>query len=130
MAGMALFADLSTPQLEGVAHIFEEALFPEGERVLRQGLSGSNFYVILEGEASIRVDGVDRATLHRGDHFGEVSCLLGEPPVSDIVALTQLRCLALACPSLESFLNSHPRVMYRLLQAQSRRLRNTTRWLS
>src|SRR2546429_14326 len=47
IAGMALFADLTTPQLEAVAHRFEERLFPEGERILRQGLSGSGFYVIV-----------------------------------------------------------------------------------
>ena len=51
LAGMALFADLTTPQLKGVAHIFDEAWFPAGERILRQGLTGSGFYVILEGEA-------------------------------------------------------------------------------
>ena len=59
LAGMAMFADLSTPQLQGVAHIMDEAWFPAGERILRQGLTGGAFYVILEGEAEIRVDGAD-----------------------------------------------------------------------
>ena len=40
IAGFALFADLATPQLERVAHTFEEQVYAEGERVLRQGLSG------------------------------------------------------------------------------------------
>ncbi len=51
IAGFALFADLTTPQLQAVAHTFEERWFPDGERVLRQGLTGSGFYVILEGSA-------------------------------------------------------------------------------
>ena len=130
IARFAIFADLSTPELEGVAHVFEEAFFPAGERVLRQGLSGSGFYIILEGEAAIHVDGVERSKLRSGDHFGEVSCLLGEKPVADIVAVTPLRCLVLPGPQLESFLLAHPKVMFRLLQAEARRVQTTTRWLS
>jgi CRP-like cAMP-binding protein len=130
IAGFALFADLTTPQLEAVAHIFEERWFPEGERVLRQGLTGSGFYVILEGTCSILVDGQERATLGRGEFFGEVSILLGESPVADVVARTPLRCLVLAGPAVEAFLIGHPRVMYRMLQASARRLRNANRWRS
>jgi CRP/FNR family cyclic AMP-dependent transcriptional regulator len=130
IGGMALFADLPTPQLRGVAHRFEERFFPEGERILRQGLTGSGFFVILDGEASVVVDGAPRATLGRGDFFGEVSILLGEAPVADVVALGPLRCLVLGGPDTESFLVEHPRVMYRMLQAQARRLRNANRWRS
>jgi CRP-like cAMP-binding protein len=130
IAGFALFADLTTPQLESVAHIFEERWFPEGERVLRQGLTGSGFYVILDGSCSIQVDGEERATLGRGEFFGEVSILLGESPVADVVARTALRCLVLGGPAVEDFLVSHPRVMYRMLQASARRLRNANRWRS
>jgi CRP-like cAMP-binding protein len=130
MAGMALFADLAGPQLQGVAHRFEERFFPEGERILRQGISGSAFYVILDGEAQVVVDGTRRATLGRGEFFGEVSILLGEPPVADVVALRPLRCLVLGGPEVQGFLLDHPAVMFRMLEAQARRLRNANRWRS
>ncbi|HYM49710.1 MAG TPA: cyclic nucleotide-binding domain-containing protein [Candidatus Limnocylindrales bacterium] len=130
IAAFALFADLTSPQLEEIAHLFDEAWFADGERVLRQGFSGSGFYVILEGAAAIRVNDVDRATLKPGDYFGEISCLLGEEPVADIVARGALRCLVLPARQVESFLTAHPRVMFRLLQGEARKLRNTTRWLS
>src|SRR5262249_18007173 len=128
LAGMALFADLTTPQLKGVAHIFEEGWFPAGERILRQGLTGSAFYVILEGEAAIVIDATQRATLGKGEFFGDISILLGEPPGADVVAKSPLRVLSLAGPQVESFLKSHPTVMYRMLQAIARRLRNANRW--
>ncbi|HEX2647051.1 MAG TPA: cyclic nucleotide-binding domain-containing protein [Candidatus Dormibacteraeota bacterium] len=130
LAGFSLFADLSTPELENLVETFGEETFRDGERVLRQGLTGSNFYVILEGAATIRVDGTDRSTLRPGDYFGEISCLLGVPPVADIVAQDRLRCLVLPGDDLEAFLVSHPRVMYRLLQGEARKVRTTTRWLS
>jgi CRP-like cAMP-binding protein len=130
LAGLALFADLGKPELESVAHVFDEEWFSEGQRVLRQGLSGPNFYVILDGEASVRINGEARATLGRGDFFGEVSVLLGEPPTADIVATRPLRCAVLGGPETQSFLIQHPRVMFRMLQAQARRLRNANQWRS
>ena len=60
IASFALFADLPDPRLEGIVHIFEEVMFAEGEKILRQGLTGSGFYVILDGEAAVVVDGTDR----------------------------------------------------------------------
>ncbi|HZB04492.1 MAG TPA: cyclic nucleotide-binding domain-containing protein [Actinomycetota bacterium] len=130
LAGMALFADLQRPQLESVAHTFDEEMFSEGQRIIRQGFQGSNFYVILEGEAAVRVDGSELATLGRGDFFGEVSVLLGEPPTADIVALRSMRCLVLAGGDVAEFLVSQPRVMLRMLQAEARRLRATIEWRS
>jgi len=130
IAAFSLFADLNGPQLEEVAHLFDETFFGEGERILRQGVSGSGFYIILEGTAAIRVNGVDRSSLKAGDYFGEISCLLGEVPIADIVAATPLRCLVLPGGQLEGFLTAHPKVMYRLLQGEARKLKNTTKWLS
>jgi CRP-like cAMP-binding protein len=128
MASLAMFADLSRPQLEAASHTFEEEWFGEGQRILRQGFSGSNFYIILEGEAAVRINGETRAVLTRGDFFGEVSVLLGEPPTADVVALRPLRCIVLGGPEVEPFLVAYPRVMYRMLQAQARRLRDANLW--
>ncbi len=130
LAAFTMFADLSRPQLETVAHVFEEAFFPEGQKILRQGLTGSGFYVILEGECAIIVDGTQRSTLTRGDFFGEVSVLLGEAPSADVVALTPVRCLVVGGSRVEDFLVANPRVMFRMLQAQARRLRDANRWRS
>jgi CRP-like cAMP-binding protein len=130
IAGFALFADLTTPQREHVVDVFTEQWFADGEKVLRQGLSGSGLYVILDGSAAIRIDGVDRTTLRAGDYFGEISCLLGEPPTADIVAVGALRCLVLPASEIEAFLKSNPPVMFRLLQGEARKVRTTTQWLS
>ena len=123
IAGMAIFADLARPQLMAVASRFEESFVPKDARVLRQGLTGSGFYVILDGEADVVADGQKLATLARGDFFGEVSVLLGEPPTADIVATRPMRCIVLGGPGVEGFLVENPKVMYRMLQASARRLR-------
>ena len=128
LAQLALFADLRWPELEAIAHTFDEEVFAQGQRVLRQGISGGAFYVILEGEASIVIDGQERARLGRGEFFGEISVLIGGVPMADVRAETLLRCLVLPGPQLESLLLEHPPVMLRMLQAVSRRLRDASRW--
>jgi CRP-like cAMP-binding protein len=130
LSGFALFADLTTPELETIVQTFGEVYFAEGERIIRQGLTATGFYVVLEGGASIVVGGKERSTLRPGDFFGEISCLLGEPPTADIVAKTPLRCLVLAPAAVEEFLVVNPHVMYRVLQGEARKLRTTTRWLN
>lgn len=128
LAGLSLFADLRRPQLAAVAHTFTEESFPPGQRILRQGFQGTGFYVILDGEVAVRIDGEERAKLGKGDFFGEMSILLGEPPVADIVAVGPIRALHLGGPDLQGFLQQNPAVMYRMLQSVARRLRNANRW--
>jgi CRP/FNR family transcriptional regulator, cyclic AMP receptor protein len=128
LAQTALFADLARPELEAVAHEFEEEAFAPGQRALRQGLSGSGLYVILDGSAAVMRDGQPIAHLGRGDFFGEISVLLGGVPIADVRAETLLRCLVLPGPQVEAFLLDHPMVMLRMLQTLARRLRDTSRW--
>jgi len=128
LAELALFADLSWPDLERVAHTFEEEAFEPGRRVLRQGLSGSALYIILDGSATVTLDGEERAHLGRGDFFGEISVLIGEAPTADVHAETLLRCLVVPGTMLEQFLLDHPPVLLRMLKAEARRVRGATRW--
>ena len=129
IARLTLFADLVAPALEEVSHALDEQVFSRDERVLRQGLSGAGVFVILDGEASVRIDGQERARLGRGEVFGEVSALVGEPPTADVVAVSDmLRCAVVHGPDVERFLLDHPRVMFRMLQAQARRLRSANLW--
>jgi CRP/FNR family transcriptional regulator, cyclic AMP receptor protein len=128
LAQLALFADLTPTELEVIAHSHDEDVFGEGERVLRRGLSGGNFYVILEGEASVIVGGNTVRRLGRGDFFGEISALTGERPSADVVADTTLRCFVIAGNELEQLLLEHPEMMLRLLRLEARRLQTAIGW--
>jgi CRP-like cAMP-binding protein len=128
LARLSLFADLPPAKLEAIAHQFDEEVFAEGERVLRRNLRGSGLFVILDGEAVVRIGDEEVSRFGPGDFFGEISILTSEPPVADVVALTMLRCLVIPGPEFEPFLVAHPRILYRMLQAEARRLRDTTEW--
>jgi CRP-like cAMP-binding protein len=124
LAGLTLFADLGDPDLEAIADPERERSFGAGERILRKGLSGAAFYVILDGEAAVEIEGLEPRTLRRGDFFGEVSTLLACRPTADVVARTPLHCLEIPGPRLEEFLLAYPQVTYRMLQTVTRRLRD------
>jgi CRP-like cAMP-binding protein len=108
--------------------MFSEEVFAEGQRVLRQDVSGTGFYVIMDGDAKVVIDGEERARLTRGDFFGEISILTGAEPTADVVATSVLRCLVIADTELKAFLLKQPSVMYRMLQVEARRLRAANVW--
>jgi CRP-like cAMP-binding protein len=128
LARLSLFADLTHPQLEALAHSFGEEVFAEGQRVIRQDVTGGGFYVIIDGGAKVVIDGQERARLTQGDFFGELSILTDEPPAADVIATSLLRCLIIPDNELKAFLLKQPSVMYRMLQVEARRLRAANVW--
>ena len=138
LSGITLFADLTPSQLQAVEHSFDEQHAEPGQRLLREGYDGTGFYVVLAGEASLSKggqpvlsaagDGSEPITMRRGDWFGELSVLFGEPPVADVVATTPMTLLVLAPQDLEEFLLRFPRVMLRLLKGVAWRARDPERW--
>jgi CRP-like cAMP-binding protein len=125
-----LFADLSRAQLEAIADPDSERSFAAGERIMRRGMSGTGFYVILDGEATVTLGGEELNRLRQGDFFGEISTLLDEPLTADVTADTPLRVLEIPGPRLEAFLLSYPKVMLRLLVTEARRLQEVLAWRS
>ena len=125
-----LFADLDRAQLEAIADPDSERSFAAGERIMRRGMSGTGFYVILDGEATVTLSGEELNRLRQGDFFGEISTLLDEPLTADITAETPVRVLEIPGPRLEAFLLSYPKVMLRMLVTEARRLQEVLAWRS
>jgi len=127
LARLGIFRDLSTDELVEVARNLAPVTFDAGQHIIRTGQENTSFYVIVEGEAAAYVDDDQRGLLARGSFFGEVSALLAEPATADIVTRSQLVCLVVPASDLERFFTSNPRVMFRVLQAEARRLQYADR---
>jgi CRP-like cAMP-binding protein len=126
LARHALFADVPEATLGELAIEVQE--FAEGEWVLRAGEQNCGLHIVLEGEAGVVIDGTERAVVHAGMFFGEISVLLDEPVAADVFARTPLRCAVIDRTELFPFLLANPTVTLRLLQAEVRRLADTNRW--
>jgi CRP-like cAMP-binding protein len=122
---LALFADLERGELDAVVPTLEEVSYNEGEWVLRRGMSDVGLHIIVDGEVGVLLNDEELAVLSKGSFFGEISALLDEPTVADVIARTPLRCLHVPVDQVQDFLLANPKVMYRMLQTEARRLQVT-----
>jgi CRP-like cAMP-binding protein len=123
LARLALFADFEQADFEALLTIAQDVSFAEGERILERGETEVGLYVIVEGEVSVVFQDEELAVLPRGSFFGEISSLLGEPVVADIISRSPLRCLVIPPDEVERLLLAHPRVTLRMLKTEARRLK-------
>jgi CRP/FNR family transcriptional regulator, cyclic AMP receptor protein len=121
---IALFADFAAADFELLLTVAREVAFPEGARVVERGQPEAGLFVVVEGEVGVVVEDEELVVLPRGSFFGEISCLLGEPVVADVVARSSLRCLLIPPEAVEQFLLEHPRVTLRMLKTEARRLKS------
>jgi CRP-like cAMP-binding protein len=112
-----LFSDLNQRQLRRLRRSFKERSYRPGTAIVREGeMSGVDFFVILEGQASVTVDGREVGQLGAGDHFGELALIAERVRLSTVTASTPMRCLVMASWNFRKFVNSNPDVSWKLLQ--------------
>jgi CRP-like cAMP-binding protein len=112
-----LFSGLSQRQLKRLSRDFKERDFKPGTTPVRQGrMSGVGFFVITEGEASVSVDGTERARLGPGDYFGELGLISERARTATVTAETPLRCVMLASWDFRRFTKDNPDASWKLLQ--------------
>ena len=123
---MPLFRGVDRKELQRIAEAFDDATYLAGHGILTEGMAGPEFFIILDGSASVVIDDEVVATLQRGDFFGEVAALDGGPRTASVRAETQLRCVTLPVNGLRQFLLEHPVVAVNLVPEIARRFRNAT----
>jgi flavin reductase (DIM6/NTAB) family NADH-FMN oxidoreductase RutF len=101
----------------------EEHVFAEGDTVIHEGERGADAFVILSGRARVVRDGRDVARLGAGQFFGEVAMFDGRPRTADVVAESQLRCIALSHQTVQRALRSEPDLAWRVLEVLAGRIR-------
>jgi len=124
LVGSPLFKGLSRKQVLDIAKRFDDATYLAGHGIVTEGMQGPEFFIILDGNASVLLDDAVIAGLGPGDFFGEVAALDGGPRTATVRADTQLRCLTLPVGGLRPFLLDYPVVAVNLLPEIVRRFRS------
>ncbi|HET9467001.1 MAG TPA: mechanosensitive ion channel family protein [Vicinamibacterales bacterium] len=90
LAAVPIFEPLSTSEREQILAIAKPVVFAAGESIVREGDAGRSLFVLLGGEASVSLAGTsgEVARLRKGDVFGEMSLLTGEPRTATVTAAT------------------------------------------
>ncbi|MBA2297695.1 MAG: cyclic nucleotide-binding domain-containing protein [Actinobacteria bacterium] len=123
LAQVPLFAGLKERNLKMLSESLRERSFAEGETIAAEGKSGVGFFVIAEGEASVSVDGKERATLRAGDHFGELALIDDGSRTATVTATTPLHCYAMTSWEFRPLVQENSTVAWHLLQNLTKRLR-------
>jgi CRP/FNR family transcriptional regulator, cyclic AMP receptor protein len=125
LAGVDLFAGLSSRQLGKLAAVSRRADHKPGAEVAAEGRGALAFHVIVEGTATVTVGGRQVRTLGPGDYFGEISLIDGEPRSATVTASgdAPLRTIALGKTQFSSLIEKEPSIAKALLVRLCGRLR-------
>jgi CRP-like cAMP-binding protein len=115
LRNVSIFDGLSDEERGFLAEHLHSAPFAPEEIMTRQGAIAHWLYIILKGEASVRVSiagGGERevARLGAGDFFGEMGLLTGERRSATVVALTSVECYRLDKSAFELLVEKRPEV--------------------
>lgn len=127
-----LFALLTASQAESVAAAVIKRRFKRGEVVVEQGSKTNTLYIMLTGR--VRVYTADKrgrevilATLHPGDHIGEMSLIDNEPHSATCRAEVQTDMLALGRAEFARCLPENSSMAYAVMRGLVQRLRQADR---
>jgi CRP/FNR family transcriptional regulator, cyclic AMP receptor protein len=120
------FQGLSRNELIEIAKVTEDLEVDEGRVLTREGDSGSEFFVIIEGEVGVTKDGQEIRSLGPGDFFGEIALLEDTPRTATVTAKAPLRFFVLTRQAFRSMLAHQPELERKVLSALEERVRATS----
>jgi putative ABC transport system ATP-binding protein len=101
-----LFRALTPTQLTDVAEKMKKRKYEAGETIIREGESGEEFFLISDGEVDVIRADHEIARLGRGDFFGEVALISGEPRNATVLATQPLDTFVLGKADFQSAIES------------------------
>ncbi len=123
LSRVPLFAQSSHKELEFLASRTDEVDLNAGHTLIKQGSPSDSFYVLLEGEATVNVDGKERPSLRAGDFFGEISMLDRGPATATVVTTTPARAMVMSHAQFRDAIKGSDSLLSTVIAAAADRLR-------
>ena len=117
-----LFEGLSRKELVLLARITEDLEVPAGKVLCREGETGQEFFVIVEGKTDVTSKGKRVATRGDGDFVGEIALLEDTKRTATVTAQTPLRLFVLTRQDFRQLVNENRSVERKVMQALARRV--------
>lgn len=118
-----LFAGCSRKDLEFLITRTDEVDVAAGQALIKQGSPGDTFYLLLDGRASVQVDGRDRPPLGPGSFFGEISILDRGPATATVVTLTPARLMVMSHAQFRDAIKANDQLLAQVMSVMAERLR-------
>jgi CRP/FNR family cyclic AMP-dependent transcriptional regulator len=124
--GVPLFASASKQELAEIASIADEIDLPEGKVLIREGDTGREFFVLIDGTAEVTRGGKKVASIGPGDFFGEIALIAKTPRNATITTTSPVRTLVITDRAFRQLLDHSPQIQIGVLTALAERLAPTT----
>jgi len=123
LSQVPLFANSTRADLEFLATRIDEVEVEAGRTLIRQGSSSDSFYLLLDGEAEVEVDGRARPALGPGRFFGEISMLDRGPATATVVTKTPVRLMVMSHAQFRDAIKASDQLLSHVLRVAADRLR-------
>jgi CRP/FNR family transcriptional regulator, cyclic AMP receptor protein len=121
-----LFARCSKKELGDIARITDEIDLPEGKVLTKEGASGREFFVLMEGNADVRRKRRKVGTLGPGDFLGEIALVTKAPRTATVKTTSPVRALVVSEQNFRRLLERSPQVQIKVLEALAARVAATS----
>jgi len=126
LSEVSLFSGASKKELGEIASAIKVVDHSAGDVVAREGERGLGFFLLADGTADVTIGGQRKATLKRGDFFGEISLLDEGPRSATVTAATPLTLLGLTAWAFKDLVERHASIGLKMLEAVAARVRSAT----
>ena len=123
LRSLALFSGCSKRELEAIGRLADETRVPAGRTLTREGRPGHECFILLEGQAVVRVGRKQIARVGPGEIVGEMALLEDQPRTATVVTATPVRTLVMTRPNFTAVLEQAPSLARRVMRPLAHRLR-------
>jgi CRP-like cAMP-binding protein len=119
LARVPLFDGLSKRELAEIANLATRLDLPAGRELTREGSTGQEFIIVLDGDVEVRIDGDVVATPAAGQCYGEIALLTDRPRTATVVARTDVTVEVIGRREFAALLATQPGIEVQLRQAMA-----------
>jgi CRP-like cAMP-binding protein len=117
-----LFAGCSKSELRELAKTADELDIREGTVLTREGRTGKEFFVLIDGTANVTKGGKKVAELRAGDWFGEIALITDSPRTATVTATSPGDVLVITDRRFRSVVETMPSIALKVLSRVGERL--------
>jgi CRP-like cAMP-binding protein len=124
IAAVPLFSGLNRCEVEFLGKLMDEVDVSDGKVLTREGATGGEFFIVLEGTVRIERGGSEINRLGEGDFLGEIALIDQGKRTATAIADGPVRLMVLTTSGFASMLSQNPGVESKILRVLAKRVRD------
>lgn len=117
-----LFARCSKKELRTIANLADHVEWPEGKTVIKEGGLGSEFFILIEGTASVSQGGGKVRELAAGEWVGEIALVANVPRTATVVTTSPVSALVLTRGGFSQVIEDSPSIAAKVMAVLGERV--------